>query len=425
MKSMYTSLAALFCAAFLTQAQCAESASAQSPLAAEYARIQADAAKGNERALFILADLGRTRQVNFSKEESRKAAEQSAKQNNPLGLYALAQLYRTGVGVERDRTQATELAKRAVPALKPLAEAGDVWAQMDIGLACMVGFGTDRNTDEAVKWFRKAAEQGFALGQAALGRCYIAGVGVPKDAEEGLKWCRKACEQGFAEAFYMVGRCYLEGNGVPKSAQNAAEWYRKAAEGGLAEAQYALGTAYAVGKGVEQSFVEAAKWFQKAAEQDHVEAQRSYGALLKMGKGVQRNTGEGMRWLRTAALHGSVVAQMILANVYLRGDGIPRDVDEAKRWLFTASNSVDPRYRTLAVTASKTLAQIVRTGSAGGPAAPPVDSVSVPPVQVATEAVHPAAEPEKAHSAAPPDAEGGISGSILFIEPNSGPVKSP
>ena len=141
-----------------------------------------------------------------------------------------------------------------------------------------------------------------------------------------------------------------------------------------------------------------------------------------MGKGVQRNSTEGLRWLRTAALHGSVVAQMLLANVYIRGDGVPADIEAAKRWLFMASNSVDPRYRPISANASKLLARIQKSGTAGLPGPRSQDSVSVPPLPVATEpaSVHSAATPEKSEHMGSSD-DGVISGSILYINPTDTP----
>ena len=46
----------------------------------------------------------------------------------------------------------------------------------------------------------RRAEQGDALSQNNLGVMYDQGKGVPKDSQLAVKWYRKAAEQGYAFA---------------------------------------------------------------------------------------------------------------------------------------------------------------------------------------------------------------------------------
>ena len=61
---------------------------------------------------------------------------------------------------------------------KPLAKAGEVSAQYNLGTMYYKGVGVLQDYKEAVKWYRLAAEQGDALAQTNLGRNYAIGQGV-------------------------------------------------------------------------------------------------------------------------------------------------------------------------------------------------------------------------------------------------------
>ena len=53
-------------------------------------------------------------------------------------------------------------------------------------------------------FFNKAAEQGHAASQYELGFAYSLGFGTEQNDEESLKWYRKAAEQGHKEAIEFL-----------------------------------------------------------------------------------------------------------------------------------------------------------------------------------------------------------------------------
>ena len=79
--------------------------------------------------------------------------------------------------------------------LEKKAEAGDPYAQFNLGNAYYKGNGVPQDYKEAVKWYTKSAEQGFADAQCNLASCYEKGEGVSQDIEEAVKWWKKAAEQ--------------------------------------------------------------------------------------------------------------------------------------------------------------------------------------------------------------------------------------
>ena len=114
----------------------------------------------------------------------------------------------------------------------PLAEAGDVDAQYNLGIMYDNGYGVPQDQKEAVKWYRLAADQGYAGAQYNLGVMYSNGQGVLQDYTEAVKWYRLAVEQGFAEAQTNLGLMYDNGQAVLQDNAIAHMWYNIGAANG-------------------------------------------------------------------------------------------------------------------------------------------------------------------------------------------------
>jgi hypothetical protein len=141
----------------------------------------------------------------------------------------------------------------------------------------------------ALKEWRPLANAGNPFAQAALGVMYSNGHGVPLDHKEAVKWSRLAAEQGNTDAQHNLGLMYYVGKGVPRDHREAAKWFRLAAEKGDAIAQYNLGVMYANGHGVPQDHREAVKWYRLAAEQGNADAQNALGSKYRFGIDVPRD----------------------------------------------------------------------------------------------------------------------------------------
>jgi uncharacterized protein len=170
--------------------------------------------------------------------------------------------------------------KKAIADLKEVAYAGDVNAQVHLGVIYLTGDGIAKDDAEAVKWLRKAADQDSALAERYLAEMYFKGRGVAADNEQSAKWLRMAAEQGDAQSQYNLGVLYTQGLGVPRNLKDAANWMHKAAEQSLAAGEMGLGAAYENGDGVPPDPVEAAKWYQRAVDQNYVPAMNSLALLL-------------------------------------------------------------------------------------------------------------------------------------------------
>jgi len=124
----------------------------------------------------------------------------------------------------------------ALETLKPLAEHGNVAAQINLGNLYMKGWGVEQNYHLAQHWYLKAAGQGERMAQTKLGILYYYGLGIDKDLAEAARWFQKAAESGETSAQTILGTLYASGDGVAKNPALAFYWYTMAEEQGDKEA---------------------------------------------------------------------------------------------------------------------------------------------------------------------------------------------
>lgn len=115
---------------------------------------------------------------------------------------------------------------------QPLAEAGHVDAQFNLGLMYDNGTGVPRDLAAAAAWYRRAAEAGDRTAQSYLGEMYARGEGVEQSFEEAVEWYEKAALRGDSRAQYNLGILYGSGRGVPLDDVYAFAWLSVAQAGG-------------------------------------------------------------------------------------------------------------------------------------------------------------------------------------------------
>lgn len=100
-----------------------------------------------------------------------------------------------------------------------------------------------------------------------------------KNYEEAFKWYKKSADQGNPRAENNIGNCYFRGRGVETNYEEAFRYYKKSAKQGNAVGQYNLGVLYQIGKGTEKNYEEAFKWFTKSSEQGYEDAEEKLKEL--------------------------------------------------------------------------------------------------------------------------------------------------
>jgi|GEM_PF-7059343 len=268
---------------------------------------------------------------------------------------ALASLEKAGEAFDRaDFAEAARL-------LLPLAEAGDVRAQMNLGGLYSDGLGVPKDLVKGAAWTFRAAESGNAKAQANMGLLFLRGKGVPEDAQQAAAWLKRAAIQNNAGAQNSLGTLYVDGRGVSKDYKLAEELFRAAmrggefgaannlarmveqglvrsadlsvalklyamaAAGGDPAAQNRIGLAYRDGEQRPKSDITARDWFEKAASQGEKYGQYHYGLMLIADKAT--DPAQALMWIALSARQGHLPAK---AELNAR---LPElDSAQQKRW---------------------------------------------------------------------------------------------
>jgi len=127
----------------------------------------------------------------------------------------------------------------ALKLFKPLAEAGNVVAQVNLGNLYMKGAGVKQDYLEAGRWYLLAAEQNERMAQSKLGVMHYYGLGTEKNPAEAARWFTKAAQQGDRSAQTVLASLYAQGEGLSRDPAKAYYWYTLAAEQGSEDAALA------------------------------------------------------------------------------------------------------------------------------------------------------------------------------------------
>ena len=89
------------------------------------------------------------------------------------------------------------------------------------------GYGTQQNTERALKWYRKAAKYNSGHAQFKAGVIYLK-EGEFQDVERGIKYLEEANKNNLNAATHLLGLIYLEGELVDKDIEKASKYLTKA-----------------------------------------------------------------------------------------------------------------------------------------------------------------------------------------------------
>lgn len=223
----------------------------------------------------------------------------------------------------------------------PLALAGDVDAQFNLGTLYENGLGVKPDATKAARWYQEAARRRLGLAQVALVRLQRAGAIDSKVVEDGIRLLETAARRGSAEAQYELGVAYDRGLGVTQNFATAAGWYQRAAEQGLADAQYNVAALYDQGLGTARDPARALEWYTRAADAGEPRAMNNLGYLYEKGFDGPQDYAKAVSWYRRAARSGLAIAQSNLAALYYLGHGVERDLERAARWYREAAEQGD------------------------------------------------------------------------------------
>ncbi|GAB5534381.1 MAG: hypothetical protein Rubg2KO_06300 [Rubricoccaceae bacterium] len=148
----------------------------------------------------------------------------------------------------------------AIRQLEAAAAQGHPAAQTNLAYAYATGLGVDRDYTEAARLYALAADQNRAVAQNGLGILYETGRGVEQDSTEAAMLYGLAAVQGLPEARINLAQL-LEAT----APWRAADMYEEAALDGDVVAMSRLASLYERGVGVPQSHTLAKQWRERAA----------------------------------------------------------------------------------------------------------------------------------------------------------------
>jgi len=253
------------------------------------------------------------------------------------------------------------------------AESGDAFYQKVLGYFYEYGVQEQKDSRQAVQWYRRSADGGYLRAQWLLGRCYANGRGIAKDVTKAIVLFEAAADKGCTETMCELGDLYLRGRAVALDYDKALDWYQKAldagnkgakdglararrgkarwleaarklpglesaAEQGAEDAQYELGRMYCSGMGVAKDEAQGYAWYRRAAEQGNRRACRIMASRYSEGHGVPKDSAQHLYWFTKAAEAGDSYAQNKLASMYERGRGVKKDYALARKWYMRAAS---------------------------------------------------------------------------------------
>ena len=188
------------------------------------------------------------------------------------------------------------------------------------------------NSAGAIRCLLPLAQAGDVKAELALGGLYGVSNLPTYDPKVSAEWLTRAAEHGEVAAQTMVGRLHRQGKGVPKVLAESVRWFRLAADGDDEDAQFELGLMYFKGWGLPRDVGEALTWLRRSAGHGGLMAMNAEATIANIylkGDGVPQDEVEAARWLRKAAAHGSPLAYLSLAELDENGVGGAPDYVEA------------------------------------------------------------------------------------------------
>ncbi len=280
------------------------------------ARVEAAMSKGYVPAFMLAASMAHN---GFGRAKDADAATRYMIEGSKRGCQRaravfLAQSGRLAKG-EKEPAVAAELARRNHRLEDMIAQAyGD--------------------TEEGVRWLRRATEHGSALAPYLLTQSRAAA--LPE--AESMKMLELAASRHHETAMAFLGTLKLKakmlnataGTSLAEDREGGWELLRMAAVLGHPEAQRTL--AFAMGKGEVDFPVSATgicNLFRMAAEQGDVPGMAGYGYCLLVGRGCAMDPVRGKELLRRAAEKGEPGVPQLVASVYFNGIGVKPDLRRA------------------------------------------------------------------------------------------------
>lgn len=310
--------------------------------------------------------------------EARNILQKLSDRSYPFAQYYLADGYASGLfnkGVEDN--------DRAFPLFVAASKHGHAEAGYRAALCYEFGWGSRKDPNKAVQFYRQSASKNHPGAMSRLGRaCLVGDLGLGNRYREGLKWLKRAAESAdfqYNAAPYELGLLHETGFGddIFRDEAYAAQLFTQSADLGHVEANYRLGDSYEHGRlSCPKDPALSVHFYTRAAERGHPLAMMALCAWYMVGAEpvLEKDENEAYEWARKAAETGKTChtmkrmslgksltvrlglpkAEYAVGYFTEMGIGCRRDPLESNRWYVRAAESGDERakHRLAAITAA-------------------------------------------------------------------------
>jgi TPR repeat protein len=240
--------------------------------------------------------------------EARNILQKLSDRSYPFAQYYLADGYASGLfnkGVEDN--------DRAFPLFVAASKHGHAEAGYRAALCYEFGWGSRKDPNKAVQFYRQSASKNHPGAMSRLGRaCLVGDLGLGNRYREGLKWLKRAAESAdfqYNAAPYELGLLHETGFGddIFHDAAYAAQLFTQSADLGHVEANYRLGDSYEHGKlSCPKDPALSVHFYTRAAEREHPLAMMALCAWYMVGAEpvLEKDENEAYEWARKAAETG-------------------------------------------------------------------------------------------------------------------------
>lgn len=244
-----------------------------------------------------------------------------AKSNNyPLAAEWIAEAYRMGHGVPKDRDKAAKISESCRDALIEMCTCGDADAQYMYGFDLLYGSLCSKNEEQGFYWMNRAALGGHLIAKVEVADCYICGRGCIQDIERGVSLMKELALTRSKKAHYRLGEMYLYGEHVEKDYAKALKLLLFSSERGHRNSQKYIGDIYYYGYGIEKNLEKARDWYLKSAALGNTAAMSQLGDIYFYGEGVEMNIDKAFCYHKKAADAGRTYDQFMMRYYFFYED---------------------------------------------------------------------------------------------------------
>ena len=248
--------------------------------------------------------------------------------------FILGRCYHLGFGVEKNGEEAVKWLTRS-------AASGNAEAQAELAAMYHDGDAVCQDYTKSCELYGKSAAAGCMAGIIGLGNALVVGEGIAKNVEKAMRLYQKASDMGSLPCMTHLGRVYLDGTIVPQDIGLACKYLEMAAAAGDVDSHERLGEIYLKDKYGILNYAEALRHFTCAAERGNITSCFYLGVMFERGYGVKIDMAKAIEWYVIAAEDGNASAQFNLGVLYHSGVDVVHDEAKSIEWYTKAAASGD------------------------------------------------------------------------------------